>query len=326
MRLLDLVADEPVVAILGMCKNAGKTTALNRLICELGEAGITSAALTSIGRDGEARDIVTGTEKPSIYMLKGMLAATAEQLLPVCDVSREILSATGLYTSLGEVILFRARSDGFVQLAGPGIVDHIKQLRLEFDRFGADPVLIDGALNRLSLLAGASDGVCMLSTGASLDRDLNHVVEETAYVAGLLELPVMEAPGEFMGKLTLFGPDGAGRQITDLSGDFRTGPEEILLLDGAFTESQARALLQGSSKKEGLTLIVKDASCLMLKRETCEALRARCMHFAVINGTRLAAITVNSVSAGGWNFDSIEFLEKMQARVSVPVLDVQAND
>ena len=92
MRLLDLTAGEPAVAMLGMCKNAGKTTALNRLIRELGEAGVPAAALTSIGRDGEATDLVTGTEKPPIYMREGMLAATAEQLLPLCDVSREILA------------------------------------------------------------------------------------------------------------------------------------------------------------------------------------------------------------------------------------------
>ncbi|MBQ6075064.1 MAG: hypothetical protein IJK86_02820 [Lachnospiraceae bacterium] len=323
MRLLDLTAGEPAVAMLGMCKNAGKTTALNRLIRELGEAGAASAALTSIGRDGEARDLVTGTDKPPIYMREGMLAATAEQLLSLCDVSREILSATGLYTSLGEVILFRARSDGFVQLAGPGIVAHMKRLRGEFARFGASPVLIDGALSRLSLLAGASDGVCVLSTGASLDRNPDRVVAETAYVAALLGLPEKAAPGAPRGKLTLFGAEPEGRPVTDLARIGRAEPEETLLSEGAFTETQARALLRGYTKKEGLTLLVRDASCLMLKRETYEALAARGMDFAVRQGTRLAAVTVNSVSAGGWRFDGDEFREKMQAAVNVPVLDVK---
>nr|MBQ6241702.1 hypothetical protein [Lachnospiraceae bacterium] len=323
MRLLDLTAGEPAVAMLGMCKNAGKTTAMNRLIRELGEAGVEKAALTSIGRDGEARDLVTGTDKPPIYMREGMLAATAEQLLSLCDVSREILSATGLYTSLGEVIVFRARSDGFVQLAGPGIVDHMIRLRREFDRFGAGPVLIDGALSRLSLLAGASDGACVLSTGASLDRDMDRVVAETAYVAVLLGLPEMPAPGPSQGKLTLFGEGPEGRTVKDLNRIDRAQPEETLLSEGAFTETQGRTLLKGYTKKPGLTLLVRDPSCLMLKRETYAALAARGTRFAVLKGTRLAAVTVNSVSAGGWRFDGEEFLEKMQAAVTVPVLDVR---
>ena len=43
---------------------AGKTTALCRLIQEYAEAGDTSLALTSIGRDGESRDLVTGKVTP----------------------------------------------------------------------------------------------------------------------------------------------------------------------------------------------------------------------------------------------------------------------
>ena len=54
------------VSIIGMCKNAGKTTVLNRLIQELSHSGQV-LALTSIGRDGEDKDLVTGTKKPGIY-------------------------------------------------------------------------------------------------------------------------------------------------------------------------------------------------------------------------------------------------------------------
>ena len=204
MWLLELLGSARAVALLGMCKNAGKTTAMNRLVRELAESDGPVAALTSIGRDGESRDLVTGTDKPPIYMFEGMLAATAAGLLPVCDVSREILAATGLHTSLGEVVIFRARSDGYVQLAGPGIVEQLAPLRVLLTELGAKMVLIDGALSRRSPAAGVTDGACVLSTGASLDRDLETVVAETAYVARLLTLPQMDAPGPEAGKLTLF--------------------------------------------------------------------------------------------------------------------------
>ena len=311
--------------MLGMCKNAGKTTAMNRLIRELAEAG-KAPAITSIGRDGEMQDLVTGTEKPPIYMRAGMLAATAARLLPLCDVSREILSATGLYTSLGEVIIFRARSDGFVQLAGPGIVDHMKQLKEELVALGASPVLIDGALSRLSLLAGARDGVCILSTGASLDRDMEQVVGETAHVAALLALPEMKAPGEAAGKLTLFRPGEAGTLVTDLGRIKRGGDRDILLAEGAFTRSQAQQLWKGYTPKEGLTLLARDASCLMMGREAYDALKKRGVTFGVLQGTRLGAVTINPVSAGGWYFEPDIFMEKMQAAVDVPVMNVNTYD
>ena len=144
MKFSSLLGDAKTVVMLGMCKNAGKTTALCRLIREFGETDAAPPAATSIGRDGETRDLVTGTEKPPIYMYEGMLAATARELLPLADVSREILAGTGLYTSLGEVMIFRARSDGFVQLAGPGIVEHLEPLKKMLRELGAGRILIDG--------------------------------------------------------------------------------------------------------------------------------------------------------------------------------------
>ncbi|MBO4914741.1 MAG: hypothetical protein J5449_05985, partial [Oscillospiraceae bacterium] len=259
MDLLELVRPAPVTVMLGMCKNAGKTTALCRLIREYAERG-EPCALTSIGRDGESRDLVTGTDKPPIYMYEGMLAATAEQLLPLCDVSREVLATTGLYTSLGEVVIFRARSDGFVQLAGPGIVEQLKPLRETLTSLGASAVLIDGALSRKSPASCAADGVCVLSTGASLHRDMDRVVAETAFAASLLSLPEAEAPGAELDRVTLFRSDGSAEGGDSIFGLRRDGGENTLLLSGALTEAQARVLLRDGTDKRGLTLLVKDGS------------------------------------------------------------------
>lgn len=324
MKLLELIGGAPVTVMLGMCKNAGKTTALCRLIREYAESGDTNVALTSIGRDGETQDLVTGTDKPPIYLYEGMLAATAEQLLPLCDASREILATTGLYTSLGEVVIFRARSDGFVQLAGPGIVEQLKPLREQFTAFGALSVLIDGALSRKSPASGAADGACVLSTGASLHRDLDRVVAETAFAARLLSLPEAVSPGAELGRVTLFRADGTSEGGAGIAELRRGAGENTLLFSGALTEAQAKALLQDGTKKEGLTLLARDGSCLMLHRETYEALERRGVRFAVLHGSRLAAVTVNAVSAGGWVFDASEFLDKMRAAVSAPCVDVMA--
>ncbi len=312
--------------MLGMCKNAGKTTALCRLIREFGKTDEEPLALTSIGRDGESRDLVTGTEKPPIFMYEGMLAATAKELLPLSDVSREILAATGLYTSLGEVVIFRARSDGFVQLAGPGIVEHLEPLKEMLGSFGAGRILIDGALSRRSPAAAARGGAIVLSTGASLDRDMDTVVAETAYAAELLSLPKREAPGAAKGRLTLFHADGSAEAAGSLTALPRGAGEEILLAEGAFSETQARELLLGRTGKEGLTLLARDAACLMLKRETCEALKLRGMRFALQETARLAAVTVNPVSAGGWRFPEEEFREKIRKAVRVPVMNVMKEE
>ena len=135
--LAPLVGDAPTVTVVGLCKNAGKTTALNRLRAELeGE----TLAVTSIGRDGERTDVVTGTEKPEIWVREGTLFATARGMLPLCDVTVEVLGSTDVSTPLGPVGVFRAKSDGYVQLAGPSAVGQLSALARVFRQLGCDPV------------------------------------------------------------------------------------------------------------------------------------------------------------------------------------------
>ncbi len=327
MELLEYIGGAPVVALLGMCKNAGKTTALNVLIREYAAAGKV-IGMTSIGRDGESRDLVTDTYKPPIYMYEGMLAATAEQLLPFSDVSRELLELPELYTSLGRIVLFRARSDGFVQLAGPAIVEQLAALRRSFSAFGAECVLIDGALSRRSPAAGATDGCCILSTGASLDMDVNHVVEETGYVVRLLTLPeaAPRLSASQSARFTLLrdmDPTGEAVQtVSELNALLKRGTGDGVYVSGALTEAQGRELLRGGGRLKGLRLIADDGSRWLLQRDTFARLEAMGVRFAVRRGCRLAAVTVNPVSARGWQFDPAEFLEKMRAASPVPVVNV----
>ena len=326
MQLTDLIGNMPTVVLLGMCKNAGKTTALNRIIRESAAAEAGVIALTSIGRDGESLDLVTGTEKPPIYVYAGMLCATAEGLLPLCDVSRELLALTDLHTPLGRIVIFRARSDGLVQLAGPSIVEQLDPLRRELEALGARRVLIDGALSRRSPASFGSDGACVLSTGASLDRDLDRVVAETTFAVRLLMLPEAPRPGEELDRFTLFrtGEAVGSGSIEALCAQLKRGRGGDVLLSGALTDSQAGTLLRSGAALGGLRLIAGDGSRYLLKRESFLKLEALGVQFAVLRATYLAAVTVNPVSAGGWRFDASEFRGKLREKLPVPVLDVEA--
>ena len=123
-QLLRQLHSVKTMSIVGMCKNAGKTTMLNWLLEQGKLQGV--LGLTSIGRDGESTDIVTGTEKPGIFVREGTLIATAKDMLRLGDITKEILMTTGIPTPLGEVVIVRARSAGHVQLAGPSITTQLK--------------------------------------------------------------------------------------------------------------------------------------------------------------------------------------------------------
>lgn len=287
--LRQALAAHASLSIVGMGKNAGKTTVLNTLIGLLAGDPRT-LALTSIGRDGEATDIVTGTEKPGIWVRADTLVATATDMLRLGDITPEILGTTGMHTPVGEVVIVRALSDGFVQLAGPSMGDQLARLSGILRDAGAELVLMDGAIGRKSLAAPVVSDAAILCAGASYHPDMEAVVADTAYACTLMTLPVSE---------------GAHARRH--------------LIDGALTD----AVLRGLAPAPGDEITVRDSSRILITRDLFVRQVARGVRFTVLAATTLCCICVNPYSATGVDFDKDRFLSRMRDAVPVPVLNVK---
>jgi len=303
-KLKDDLARIRTMSIVGMCKNAGKTTVLNWLLSEAQRGRC--LALTSIGRDGESTDVVTGTEKPSIFVPSGTLIATAGDMLRLCDVTKEIIYTTGIPTPLGEVVILRARSAGFVQLAGPSITTQLAHLSGTFFDLGAEQVIIDGALGRKSLGARVVAEGVILCTGASYHMSMEKVIEDTAGIYRIMNLP----------KAASLPPEAED----SLEDCFRKNGEAYLT--GALYDSMILPLLRSGILRSG-RLVVQDPSKVLLTADTLGKLDTRNVKLEVRDAARTLCVTVNPVSAYGWKFDKDEFREKMQAAVDVPVINVK---
>ena len=303
-ELIDELKRIRTLSIVGMCKNAGKTTVLNWLLKNASRER--AAGLTSIGRDGESTDIVTGTEKPGIFVPEGTLIATAKDMLKLCDVTQEILETTGIPTPLGEVVVVRARSAGWVQLAGPSITAQLKTVSDTFFALGAQQTVIDGALGRKSLGARAvADGV-ILCTGASYHMRMEQVVEDTARFYRIMNLKKAETlPAETGGSLT---------DALKANGE--------ALIGGALTDTMVLPLLKSGVLKHA-RLVVKDPSKVLLSSDTLDKLAARSVSLETVDAARTLCVAINPVSAYGWRFDRDAFKRAMEAAVDVPVIDVK---
>lgn len=333
-RLHELADTYRSLSIVGMSKNAGKTTVLNSLIDDYRTQNKV-LGLTSIGRDGEAVDLVTGTQKPDIQVDEGTLIATAAGLLRAGDITKEILETTGISTPMGDVVLLRALSDGSVQLAGPSMVDQLKQVSDLFWRHGAGRIIIDGAINRRTLCTRELAEGTILCTGASLDRDIGRVVDETRHICELLQLPQLE-DAALLDKIEkhrrrgilLLGndePRPLGRGV-DLADALRAHAEEgisAVCFDGAMSDGMMQSLLASGMRQEGLTLIVRDASRILLGRHNYGLLVARGCRLRVERAINLIAVTINPFSAYGYHFDKDDFMKRMAAAVPVPVINVK---
>lgn len=292
------------MSIVGMCKNAGKTTMLNWLLAHSGRGRV--LGLTSIGRDGESTDVVTGTEKPSIFVPAGTLIATAKDMLWLGDVTKEILVSTGIPTPLGEVIIMRARSDGYVQLAGPSITTQLKSVSQTFFDLGAEQSIIDGALGRKSLGARQVAEGIVLCTGASYHMRMEKVIADTVRIYRIMNLPKAQTVPA--------APEGTLEQCLKEQGE--------ALVTGALTDSMVLPLLRAGVLRKN-RLVVADPSKVLLSPDTLDKMQLREVRLETAEAARTLCITVNPVSAYGWKFDKDEFRARLQEAVDVPVINVK---
>ena len=110
--LYQLKGDYKTLSIVGMAKNAGKTTALNYLIEEAMDEGLL-LGITSTGRDGETCDLVTNTDKPKVYLDEGTIVTVPVQLYELAETGLEIIKRTKYGTSLGDLLLCRVAESGY---------------------------------------------------------------------------------------------------------------------------------------------------------------------------------------------------------------------
>lgn len=319
MNLFTTIAPYKTVCLGGMCKNAGKTTALKALL-EQDTGSYGPLGLTSIGRDGEGEDVVTGTKKPQLYIRQGTLFATAEGLLPFCDVSMEVLEQTGFHTPLGEVLLLRALSAGYVQIAGPSMASQLVSLNQMFFAHGAGKVLLDGALFRKSLCAPEVSQGVILSTGASYSPSMEKTMLDTAFAVKLLTLPQSLFFRSGVQWRQAFVKEGAAPVPFENWEEARDA--SALLLMGAVTDRRIEKLLN-RREKSPLELCCEDGTKLFVSPLMVQKLERAGVQLRVLRKNTLVAVTVNPFSAGGTPYDREFFYERMATLVPVPVIDVE---
>jgi hypothetical protein len=332
------------LALIGTAKNVGKTVALNAIVAGLGERGV-AFGVTSVGRDGEARDVIDSSiVKPRIALPAGALVATAVPLLARAAAGVEVVADTPFRTPLGRVAIGRMVEDGEVEIAGPGSASAVRKVTDMMFSLGATRVLIDGSLDRRAAAnPSVSDGV-ILATGAVLDLDRGEVVRRTGTAAALLRLrrvgdDALRALAEgATGHLAVIDGDGVPlpREFV-LRGDAEPDPKwdrllsdaSALVIRGALTEPfldrVAHTRGGGAAVAEPLTIVADDAAKVFLDAPTATRMATRGITIEVLTPIDLLAVTVNPVAPGSHRFPTSQLCEDIALAIpDVPVVDVVA--
>ncbi len=330
------------LAIIGLSKNAGKTTSLNHLIRAWTEEEMERPlALTSVGRDGEGEDIVSGICKPRIYLPKGHLLATSVASLKRCDALVDLRELSGIRSAFGEIVIGKMLSDGYVELAGPSQASELKLCEDLLREEEPDCLyIVDGALSRRSPAGGGVTEGVILAVSYGKSASASELTENLKHAVKLLTLPGVKAGDkelirsaiaeeEGLRALALDGKSGGVRILTAKSllgeaeriRDFYREGDRLLFLRGAITEALPAELFKLTNLQQ-LQLVVEDGSRLFIEKNTVKSLEAAGVELKVLYPLSLRLITFNPRLEDGSPVDNPGIVDELQRAVSVPLYDL----
>lgn len=331
-----LLKDYKRISIIGMEKNVGKTTLLNFLIKKIGDKKV--VGLTSIGRDGEEVDVVTTTSKPRIYVYPNTIIATARDCLRNCDITREILYTTDFSTPMGNIVIVRAITAGYVDIAGPSFNSQIKEILELMEEFGSEISIVDGALSRKGSAMSDVTEATILSTGAALSLDMGKVVDETKTTVSLLNLKNFEneIQREIIEK-SFFDARAVviykNNKVINLEGvsslesneeikNYFNDEIEVIGIRGAITQKFLETLIKNRQNFKNLTLVIKDGTRVFTDFITLKKIEACGIDIKVLNPINLLFVTCNPHSPLGYDFPKERFKTLLEEKLNIDVIDV----
>ena len=333
--LLDAVKKHKVISIIGLSKNVSKTTSLNHVIKLLKDKH--TIGITSIGRDGEPYDAITQLPKPKIIVENGTIFATAEDSLKNSDIKNELMKTTDFTTPLGTINIYKALSKGYVELAGPSMNKQLKDLCNDMRKIGCDVIFIDGAFDRRSFATPLISDATILSTGASVSRSMEKVVDLTSHICDLFTLDTIkdEKIRKISKKILLDAPVGvinadySYRKLhistalgaSKLIFDQLTKDSKYLVIKGAITDSILNeSLVKNKIKK--ITIITTDPTKLFISKQVYYKFIKKEGILKVLDRINLIAITVNHTSPLGYEFENNKFLRLLRERINIPIFNL----
>ena len=271
MTLAELVRPHATVTVVGLAKNAGKTTVVNHLLERMdGRVG-----LASLGLDGEARDQLTGLAKPRIAPPAGALVLTTTQLRGQTPVVREL----PFRTAAGEVVIAAAEGGEPVVVSGPTRLGELDEALAALRAAGAERLLLEGALGRLGTAAPGRADAVVLAAGASLAESGDDLPLRLRLAVDALDLPVSDVPEDVV-------LDRAAGFETEAAAE--VGEGAVAEIAGALTDPLLEALMRQGRRA---TLVVADATRVLAGAWTVARARRAGVELAVRRPLRIAALT-----------------------------------
>ena len=199
-------------------------------------------------------------------------------------------------------------------------------------RFDFDRVVIDGALSRMSSASPAVSQSMILATGAAYSANVATLVQKTAFVVDLINLPLTD--GEDIRRLLplekgVWWTDGEGQLhelngLTSLAKEIRfDGMEQCrqLYVAGALVDGFLEKVRKNKNLRQ-TEIVVRDFTKIFVTPLQFRTFLKSGGSIHVLQKSQLLAITVNPTSPSGYVLDSDMLCGKLTEVTGIPAYDL----
>jgi len=291
-----------IIAIVGLSKNAGKTTFLNWYLKGL-PLDKQCVGITTTGRDGEDIDVVTALKKPKVCLRKGGYFTSFDYN---ANNNVEVIEKLPFRVVGKNIWLFRALADIETEVVGPSTLAEQDTLIGIFLGLGCESVLIDGSIDRRSIGLSEQITKVILVIGAATGS-IEQIMEQAEMVRLYSLFPkkdiadydcitycVQDRVTE-TGIRSIYGNETAILEILKLDFDWVYFP-------GALTEGSWRKLQNNLSTCKGDVVFRSPISAIIPVGELRAMVEKRGLFCRV--PFPLYSVVVNSFSPQGEHIDS----------------------
>ncbi len=273
---------------------------------------------------------MTSLPKPRIFVYEDMIVATAVECLKMTEAKYTILRHTGIQTALGEILIIRITSSGFVLVGGPSVVTQMEMIISILKSMNAAKILIDGAFSRKTV--SKSTDACIFAVGAAYSYDMAKVVEAAKLSLYQFSLPIIPDKFRYLDGVEQIAlidkidhyttlPYSSVIQFHNEVVNLLSEDIEYLYLPGSFPSSFLKELLT-NRKLQQLKIIIKSPTHMVLTESMLKHLQYSKIKVSVINPINLVSIMYNPFSPNGHYFDDDIFNKELSKITSLPLINV----
>ena len=164
MKKGNIMEEKKVMAIVGLSKNAGKTSLLNWYLKNLEGQKI---GVSTTGRDGEDTDLLTKLPKPKVILPKDVYFTSFENVFSKHAIMIEGIEKLPFRVIDKHLWLYKTLGEIETEIVGPSTVKEQTDLIDIFQNYGCELTIIDGSFDRKSISFSDKITDLLLVIGAS---------------------------------------------------------------------------------------------------------------------------------------------------------------